>query len=273
MNGPTDHGNVRPKKHFGQHFLKEDAIAQRIAGALAHHGGYTQVIEIGPGTGALTRHLVDRKDIDLWCVELDREAAAHLQDHFPQLKERLIIGDLLRLDLKDLFKEDFAIIGNFPYNISTQIVFKVLEHRDRCKEVIGMFQKEVADRIRAVPGSKIYGITSVLTQAWYDVEQLMTVEPGSFIPPPKVRSAVIRMKRNAIDTLPCDEKLFFTVVKTAFNQRRKTLNNALKPLGKPVPAQFAGKRAEQLSVAEFVRLTLELADVTGKDDHPSMRSA
>jgi 16S rRNA (adenine1518-N6/adenine1519-N6)-dimethyltransferase len=256
--GRTDHGTVRPKKQFGQHFLKEDAIAQRIAGALTHHGSYRDVIEIGPGTGALTKHLIDRKDIDLWCVELDREAAAHLQEHFPQLQDRLIIGDFLKLDLHERFKENFAIIGNFPYNISTQIVFQVLAHRDRCTEVIGMFQKEVSDRIRAAPGSKVYGITSVLAQAWYTVEQLMNVEPGSFIPPPKVRSAVIRMQRNGVEKLRCDEKLFFTVVKTAFNQRRKTLSNALKPLGKPVPAEFAGKRAEQLSVEDFVELTVAL---------------
>jgi 16S rRNA (adenine1518-N6/adenine1519-N6)-dimethyltransferase len=256
--GRTDHGTVRPKKQFGQHFLKEDAIAQRIAGALTHHGSYHDVIEIGPGTGALTKHLIDRKDIDLWCVELDREAAAHLQEHFPQLQDRLIIGDFLKLDLHERFKENFAIIGNFPYNISTQIVFQVLAHRDRCTEVIGMFQKEVSDRIRAAPGSKVYGITSVLAQAWYTVEQLMNVEPGSFIPPPKVRSAVIRMQRNGVEKLRCDEKLFFTVVKTAFNQRRKTLSNALKPLGKPVPAEFAGKRAEQLSVEDFVELTVAL---------------
>jgi 16S rRNA (adenine1518-N6/adenine1519-N6)-dimethyltransferase len=254
----TDHGTVRPKKQFGQHFLKEDAIAMRITEALTHHGGYRSVVEIGPGTGALTRHLVDRTDIDLWCVELDREAAAHLQEHFPQLKDRLIVGDFLRLDLNEQFPGNFAVIGNFPYNISTQIVFQVLQHRDRCTEVVGMFQKEVSDRIRAVPGSKVYGITSVLAQAWYTVDQVMNVEPGSFIPPPKVRSAVIRMQRNAVQHLDCDEKLFFTVVKTAFNQRRKTLHNALKPLGRTVPAEFAGKRAEQLSVSEFVRLTQAL---------------
>ena len=251
---------VRPKKHFGQHFLKEDAIAKRITDSLTHHGGYRSVIEIGPGTGALTKHLIDREDIDLWCVELDREAAQHIQENFPQLNDRLIIGDFLRLDLRDRFPGSFAVIGNFPYNISTQIIFKVIEERDRCTEVVGMFHKEVADRIRAAPGSKVYGITSVLAQAWYDVEQIMNVEPGSFIPPPKVRSSVIRLKRNPIDRLSCDEKLFFTVVKTAFNQRRKTLNNALKPIGKAVPEKFAGKRAEQLSVADFVELTKDLED-------------
>ena len=249
---------VRPKKQFGQHFLKVDGIAQAIAGALTHHGGYRSVIEVGPGTGALTKHLLPRTDIDLWCVELDRDAAAHVQELFPTLQERLIIGDVLRLDLRQRFAEPFAIIGNFPYNISTQIVFQVLEHRDRCTEVVGMFQKEVADRIAAGPGSKVYGITSVLTQAWYTVEHLMNVEPDSFIPPPKVRSAVIRLQRNAVDRLPCDEVLFFRVVKTAFNQRRKTLHNALKPMPElcnRVPPEFAGKRAEQLSVADFITLT------------------
>ena len=252
---------VRPKKWLGQHFLKEDAIARRITEALTHHGGYRDVIEIGPGTGALTKHLLPRKDIDLWCVELDTEAGDHLKMHFPELQDRLIIGDFLKLDLHERFTTPFAIIGNFPYNISTQILFQVLDHRDRCTEVVGMFQKEVADRVRADPGSKVYGITSVLMQAWYTVEQVMTVEPGSFIPPPKVRSAVIRLRRNTVDQLPCDEGLFFRVVKAGFNQRRKTLNNALKSLPEyttGVPEAFAGKRAEQLSVADFVALAQAL---------------
>lgn len=253
--------SVRPKKQFGQHFLKEDFIAQRITEALTHHGGYRDVIEIGPGMGALTQHLIGREDIDLWCVELDREAAAHIIEKFPQLEDHLIIGDVLRLDLRDRFSGPFAIIGNFPYNISTQIVFQVIENRDQCTEVVGMFQKEVADRIRAVPGSKVYGITSVLAQAWYTVEQIMNVEPGSFIPPPKVRSSVIRMQRNSVERLSCDEKLLFTVVKTAFNQRRKTLNNALKSLFDHVPDPFGSKRAEQLSVADFIALTSALEEL------------
>ncbi len=249
---------VKAKKRFGQHFLKEDDIARRITEALTHHGGYRTVIEVGPGTGALTKHLIDRTDIDLWCVELDNEAAAHIQEHYPTLGDRLIIGDLLRLDLKERFPEPFAIIGNFPYNISTQIIFQVLENKDHCKEMVGMFQKEVADRIRAEPGSKTYGITSVLVQAFYKVKQVMNVEPGSFIPPPKVRSAVIRMQRNDVQSLDCDEALFFRVVKTAFNQRRKTLHNALKALPElagRVPEAYAGKRAEQLSVQDFIALT------------------
>ena len=247
---------VRAKKRFGQHFLKEPAIAQRIAEALTHHGGYRHVIEVGPGTGALTRHLLARTDIDLTCIELDAEAAAYLRIHHPALQ--LVQGDFLDLDLDRFAGAPFAVIGNFPYNISTQIVFRVLEHRDRCTEVVGMFQKEVADRLRAAPGSKTYGITSVLTQAWYDVDQIMVVEPGSFIPPPKVRSAVIRMRRNGVRELGCDERVFFALVKAAFGQRRKTLHNALRAFMSDaggVPATFARKRAEELSVADFVTLT------------------
>lgn len=247
---------VSPKKHLGQHFLKEDGIAQRIAEALTHHGGYTHVLEVGPGTGALTKHLVDRKDIRLTAIEIDPEAAEHLRTTYPQL--HLVEGDLLRLDLRAITQDEpFAVIGNFPYNISTQIVFRVLEHRDRCTEVVGMFQKEVADRLREGPGSRTYGITSVLTQAFYSVDQLMVVQPGSFIPPPKVKSSVIRMKRNAMAQLDCDEAVFFALVKKAFNQRRKTLSNALKgfgPLPDGVPPKFAGQRAEQLSVADFTEL-------------------
>lgn len=248
--------HVRAKKHLGQHFLKEDAIAQRIAESLTGHGGYTHVIEVGPGTGALTRHLVDRPQYDLTCFEVDDESVAYLNATYPEL--RVLRQDFLQADLSRIADGTMAVIGNFPYNISTQIVFKVLEHRDRVTELVGMFQKEVADRICAGPGSKTYGITSVLAQAWYGCEPLFLVEPGSFVPPPKVRSAVIRMRRNEVGRLPCDEALFFQVVKTAFNQRRKTLNNALKafaPLTGRVPAQFASKRAEQLSVADFIALT------------------
>ncbi|MCB9165844.1 MAG: ribosomal RNA small subunit methyltransferase A [Flavobacteriales bacterium] len=256
---------VRAKKRFGQHFLNADAIAERIAGSLTHHGGYQHVLEIGPGTGALTRHLLPRADIDLTCIELDDEAAQHLHIAFPEIKDRLITGDVLRLDLTRLGGGPLAIIGNFPYNISTQIVFQVLAHRDRVMEVIGMFQKEVADRLRAAPGSRTYGITSVLTQAYYDVEQLMIVEPGSFTPPPKVRSAVVRLQRNDTVRLNCDETRFFALVKQAFNQRRKTLHNALKGfpgLGDRMPDRFQKQRAEQLSVADFIELVNACATAT-----------
>jgi 16S rRNA (adenine1518-N6/adenine1519-N6)-dimethyltransferase len=255
--------HVRPKKHLGQHFLKEDAIAARIADALTHHGGYRRVLEVGPGTGALTRHLIPRTDIDLVCIEVDTESLAHLRAHHPDL--RLIEGDFLRLDLNALGDGPFAVIGNFPYNISTQIIFKVLEHRDRCTEVVGMFQKEVADRIRAGHGSKVYGITSVLAQAYYDVELLFHVEPGSFIPPPKVRSSVIRLRRNATARLACDEGIFHRLVKAAFNQRRKTLANALRHfpgLEGGLPADLAPRRAEQLPVDAFVALAATAGPAT-----------
>ncbi len=260
---------VRAKKRFGQHFLKDEATAGRIVDALAPgpHGRF--VIEVGPGTGALTRHLLRRDDIRLLCIEVDREAADHLHRTFPELGDRLIVGDLLTMDLPALLHragaapdEPFRIIGNFPYNISTEIVFRVLEHRDRCPEVVGMFQKEVADRLRAGPGSRTYGITSVLTSAWYDVELLFHLGPDAFSPPPKVHSSVVRFTRNAVQRLPCDEGLFRQVVRTAFNQRRKTLHNALKPmaaLAGRVPPHLAGKRAEQLDVADFVELA-RLAD-------------
>lgn len=254
--------SVRAKKHLGQHFLKEDGIAKRIAESLTGHGGYRHLIEVGPGTGALTRHLMGLSGISLTCFEVDGESVAHLLAQHPGLN--VVQGDFLQMDVaritnapRDTPEGRFAVVGNFPYNISTQIVFKVLEHRDRCMEMVGMFQKEVADRIRATPGSKVYGITSVIAQAYYDVEHLMYVEPGSFIPPPKVRSAVIRMRRNTVERLPCDEALFLRLVKTAFNQRRKTLSNALKALPElagRVPAEVAGLRAEALSVNDFVAL-------------------
>lgn len=246
--------HVRAKKHLGQHFLKDEAVSLRIAGQLTHHGGYRDVIEVGPGTGALTRHLVHRTDIRLTCIELDTESVEHLHAQWPDL--RLVEGDLLRMDLGQLGDGPLAVIGNFPYNISTQIIFKVLEHRDRVTEVVGMFQKEVAERLCAPPGSRTYGISSVLAQAWFDMELLFEVPPSAFIPPPKVDSAVIRMKRNAVQSLPCDEQRFTHLVKTAFNQRRKTLHNALKAAVPPlqVPEAYAGLRAERLSVADFVAL-------------------
>ncbi|MEO8591593.1 MAG: 16S rRNA (adenine(1518)-N(6)/adenine(1519)-N(6))-dimethyltransferase RsmA [Flavobacteriales bacterium] len=248
---------VYAKKHLGQHFLKDDTISERIAASLTGHGGYRHLIEVGPGTGALTKHLMLRKEFDLTCFEVDTESIAYLEAHYPQL--RVVQSDFLRMDPTRITTGPFAVIGNFPYNISTQIVFKVIEHRDHATELVGMFQKEVADRLCAGPGSKTYGISSVLAQAWYDMDMLFVVEPGSFFPPPKVRSAVIRMRRNAVTALPCDEALFFRVVKTAFNQRRKTLHNALKSLPElpktGVPEAYATKRAEQLSVADFIALT------------------
>ncbi|HNR54136.1 MAG TPA: 16S rRNA (adenine(1518)-N(6)/adenine(1519)-N(6))-dimethyltransferase RsmA [Flavobacteriales bacterium] len=249
--------NVRAKKHLGQHFLKEEAIAQRIAESLTGHGGYHHVIEVGPGTGALTKHLVHRRDTKLVCYEVDTESVRFLEAHFPELEVRE--SDFLRMDPDSVTTGPIAVIGNFPYNISTQIVFKILEHRDRFPEMVGMFQKEVADRICTGPGSRTYGITSVLAQVWYDMEMLFTVEREAFIPPPEVRSAVMRMKRNTVMAMPCDEGRFTRLVKAAFNQRRKTLNNALKGfpgLEAGVPAPYGGERAERLSVQDFIQLTL-----------------
>lgn len=248
---------VKAKKHLGQHFLKDEEAALRITRALTHHGGYRDVIEVGPGTGALTVHLVHRTDIDLTAIELDHESVAHLHATWPEL--RVVHGDLLGMDLSMIGRGPLAVIGNFPYNISTQIVFKVLENRDRITEVVGMFQKEVADRLCAGPGGRTYGITSVLAQVWYRMEPLFLVEPDAFIPPPKVRSAVIRMQRNERVEPPCDERMLFRTVKAAFGQRRKTLHNAMKafsPLPNGVPAEFARKRAEELSVEDFIALTL-----------------
>lgn len=247
---------VRAKKFLGQHFLKEEGTAERIANSLTGHGGYKHLIEVGPGTGALTKHLIPRAEFQLTCYEVDTDSIAYLATHYPLLK--VVQGDFLQMDPARITDGPIGVVGNFPYNISTQIVFKVLENRDRFPELVGMFQKEVADRLCAGPGSKTYGISSVLSQAWYTMEMLFIVEPTSFIPPPKVRSAVIRMRRNEVRALPCDEALFNRVVKTAFNQRRKTLSNALKALPElkgPLPEAYAGKRAEQLSVADFILLT------------------
>ncbi|MBP8823016.1 MAG: ribosomal RNA small subunit methyltransferase A [Flavobacteriales bacterium] len=246
---------VRAKKHLGQHFLKDEEAARRIADSLTLHGGCRRVLEVGPGTGALTTHLLQRTDIDLSCIELDAESVVHLRAKWPHLK--VVYGDLLQLDLEHVATPPLAVIGNFPYNISTQIIFKVLAHRDSVPEVVGMFQKEVADRLCAGPGNRTYGITSVLARLWYTLEPLFTVEADAFIPPPKVRSAVIRMRRNARTALPVDEKLLASLVKTAFGQRRKTLHNALKgfaPLGGKVPEAYARKRAEELSEEDFLTL-------------------
>jgi 16S rRNA (adenine1518-N6/adenine1519-N6)-dimethyltransferase len=249
---------VRAKKHLGQHFLKDENIAAKIAQSLS--SGTKQVLEVGPGTGVLTKYLLKQNLEKLIAVEIDRESASFLRINYPQLGEGLIETDFLRMDLSGLFEGQFSIIGNFPYNISSQIFFRILENHDRVNEAVGMIQKEVAVRIAAPPGKKDYGILSVLLQAWYDIEYLFTVDPSVFIPPPKVQSAVIRLQRNQTHTLGCDEKLYLQVVKTAFNQRRKTLHNALKPLA-DYNGEFAGKRAEQLSVFQFVSLTNEVQTI------------
>lgn len=248
---------VRAKKFLGQHFLTDENIARRIVDSLspeAHH-----VLEIGPGMGVLTKYLINRADTDFHVVEIDRESVSYLHDHYPTLD--IIEGDFLRLDLNTLFHDSFAIIGNFPYNISSQILFKVFDCRNQVNEVVGMFQKEVAERVTAVPGSKTYGILSVLLSAFYNMEYLFTVNENVFNPPPKVKSAVIRLVRNDVTALDCDEKLFVQVVKAGFNQRRKTLRNALRQVGKPlesIPEELLSKRAEQLSTDQFIAITKTL---------------
>ncbi|HEY3402986.1 MAG TPA: 16S rRNA (adenine(1518)-N(6)/adenine(1519)-N(6))-dimethyltransferase RsmA [Ohtaekwangia sp.] len=263
---PGASDKVRPKKFLGQHFLHDQSIAQRIVESLKLEGDKHPVLEIGPGMGVLTRFLVTNPSIDLKLIELDRESVAYLHKHYPMLQDRIIEGDFLRFDLDKIFSETFHIIGNFPYNISSQIFFKVLEHRDRVDQVVCMLQKEVADRIAEKHGSKTYGILSVLLQAYYDIEFLFKVPPGVFTPPPKVMSGVIRLKRNGVTKLNCDEKLFVQVVKQGFNNRRKTLRNALKNLTLAAEIsvlKIMDKRAEQLSVDEFIHLTQLIGESRG----------
>ncbi|HEY0899204.1 MAG TPA: 16S rRNA (adenine(1518)-N(6)/adenine(1519)-N(6))-dimethyltransferase RsmA [Sphingobacteriaceae bacterium] len=249
---------VRAKKHLGQHFLTDKNIAEKIVNSLQFKQPYQQVLEVGPGMGILSDFLLQKKEFQTYLIDLDTESFEFLKKKYPDLGARLINGDFLELNFKDVFAENFGIIGNFPYNISSQILFKVLDNRDQVVEVVGMFQKEVAERCTAKPGSKEYGILSVFLQAWYNVEYLFTVKAGVFNPPPKVLSAVIRLTRNEVQQLDCDEKLFWQVVKTAFNQRRKTLRNALSSLiikEKMVDEPLLELRAERLSVSDFVHLT------------------
>jgi len=251
---------VRAKKSLGQHFLKDLDIARRIAETLSGYRGLP-VLEVGPGMGVLTRFLLEEGH-DLSVVEVDMESVTYLQQHFPELAGRMFAEDFLRLDLNRLYPhpQSFCIIGNYPYHISSQIFFKALEYREQVVCCAGMIQKEVAERIAAGPGSKTYGIISALIQPWYEVEYLFTVSETVFDPPPKVKSAVIRMTRNSRKALECDEALYKQVVKTSFNQRRKTLRNSMKPLlGKEFPdysLPVFEKRPEQLSVEEFVELTV-----------------
>ena len=252
---------VRPKKRLGQHFLKDLGIAKDIADGLTGHGDYKKVLEIGPGTGVLTQFLTD-KDFELFLIEVDKESVQYLKQNYSQFGDRLIEGDFLKMDIPGLADEKYALIGNFPYNISSQIFFRVLEHKNNIPEVVCMLQKEVADRLVSLPGKKAYGILSVLLQAYFDLEYLFTVPPNVFNPPPKVNSAVIRLKRNGVASLGCDEKLFKRVVKQSFQMRRKTLRNALKPINLPEEMQTSpvlNQRAEQLSVQEFVDLANEIA--------------
>ena len=253
---------VRPKKALGQHFLTDLSIAARIAATLDGSKGLP-VLEIGPGMGVLTRFLLEEGH-DVKVVEIDSESVEYLTDNFPDLKGRIIEGDFLKMDLAELMGEKpFCVIGNYPYNISSQIFFKILDYKNLIPCCSGMLQKEVAERLAAAPGSKVYGILSVLLQAWYDVEYLFTVDEHVFNPPPKVKSGVIRCTRNNVTELGCDERLFKTIVKTVFGQRRKTLRNSIRGLlppgcsldDNPVWAQ----RPEQLSVAQFIDLTNRVA--------------
>jgi 16S rRNA (adenine1518-N6/adenine1519-N6)-dimethyltransferase len=246
---------VYPKKSLGQHFLKDTAIARKIADTLTGNG-YGTVLEIGPGMGILTGYLLEKGFNDFSVIEIDNESVHYINEHFPELKN-VITGDFLSLDIDKYFTGKMAIIGNFPYNISTQIFFKVLKHREKVVEITGMLQKEVAERICAGPGSKTYGILSVLLQAFYKTEYLFTVPEQVFSPPPKVKSGVIRLMRNDVKKLDCDEVLFFRVVKASFNQRRKTLRNSVRAafdLKRDDYPEF-GLRPEQLSVDQFVQLT------------------
>lgn len=249
--------HVRAKKRLGQHFLKDRNIAFKIVGSLNLKDG-SQVLEIGPGTGILTGLLLEEHEIRLKVIEIDRDSVEYLREHYPIPEGNIYEADFLSADISALFQGPFSIIGNFPYNISSQIFFKILEHRDQIPEVVGMIQKEVAERISSGPGNRTYGILSVLLQAFYDIEYLFTVSENVFIPPPAVKSAVIRLTRNHRSHLDCDESDFFKVVKTAFNQRRKVLNNALKSLSSSIPEEFSRKRAEQLSVFQFESLTRQI---------------
>jgi len=252
---------VRPKKGLGQHFLRNHQIASDIVDSLIM-GNRTKVLEVGPGMGVLTRYLLQKQDYETTVVEIDRESVSYLKTYLPELEGRIIEGDFLQMDLRNKFSaEPFSLIGNFPYNISSQILFKVLDFKELIPEVVGMLQKEVAERICHGPGSKTYGILSVLLQAWYKTEYLFTVDEDVFDPPPKVKSAVIRLTANGRTELGCSEKLFKAVVKQSFNQRRKMLRNSIKsftPRYNELDAHTLTRRPEQLSVEEFIQLTNDI---------------
>ncbi len=243
---------VKAKKHLGQHFLNDENITQKIAEPILNLDCKT-LIEIGPGTGVLTKYLLS-KHPNFKVVEIDHESIAYLKEHYPALE--ILEGDFLKLNPQNLMTEQTAIVGNFPYNISSQIFFKVLENRDKVDYVVGMVQKEVAERIAEKEGNKTYGILSVLLQTFYDVEYLFTVSEHVFTPPPKVKSAVIKLTRNARTKLPCSEQLFFSLVKESFNQRRKMIRSSLKRhLGHIQEHRFLTMRPEQLSIQDFIELT------------------
>jgi len=250
--------SVKPKKHLGQHFLTDKNTCQKISLQYSKHKGCKRLLEIGPGMGALTTYLLQQEDLDVTVMEIDRDSINYLSTHFPALQGKIISGDFLKMDLKEAMgNEPFSVVGNFPYNISSQIIFKCLEYRHQIPEIMGMFQKEMAERIAEKPGSKTYGIISVLTQAFYNIEYCFTVDEHVFNPPPKVKSGVIRCTRNEREELPCNEKLFIQLVKMAFNQRRKTIRNSIKSLmtNGPIDHPYLQLRPEVLSVEQFIELT------------------
>ena len=250
--------DVRAKKHLGQHFLTDQNIARNIVDSLSFEG-YKKVLEVGPGMGVLTKFLLE-KDSEIYVAEIDQESIVYLKKHYPKLEEQHFVGDFLKINIPEVFGEELAVIGNFPYNISSQILFKIIDNFQFVPEMSGMFQKEVAERTAAKPRTKDYGILSVLVQAYYDVEYLFTVHENVFNPPPKVKSGVIRMTRNLKEGLAGNEVLFKQIVKAGFGQRRKKLSNSLKVLNIPEALQnhpFLEKRAEELSVQDFISFTIE----------------
>ncbi len=255
--------SVKAKKHLGQHFLIDKNVSKRIADQFQAHRGCHKVLEIGPGMGALTTYLLEKQENEVWVMDVDKESIVYLHQHFPQLEDRILEADFLKDNLATHFgTEPFAVVGNFPYNISSQILFRCLEYRNQIPEIMGMFQREVAWRIAEKPGSKAYGIISVLLQAFYNIEYCFTVDENVFNPPPKVKSGVIRLTRNDRDQLACDEKKFIQVVKLCFNQRRKMIRNSVKTLlgDRPFEHRFLTMRPEQLSVDDFIELTLSVEE-------------
>ena len=254
---------VRPKKYLGQHFLKDQQVAEDIVNSLTFSPAYEDILEIGPGMGVLTDFLLNKAQVNIFVIDIDTDSVKYLQRRYPELKGRIVQGDFLKWDPAEVFEGKFGIIGNFPYNISSQIFFRVLAFKNKIPEVVCMVQKEVADRIVSPPGNKTYGILSVLLQAYYEVEYLFTVEPDVFYPRPKVRSAVVRFQRNQVKELPCDEGLFQKLVKEGFQNRRKILRNALKRINLPEKIRdlsVLDKRAEQLSVDQFIALTKKIEE-------------
>jgi 16S rRNA (adenine1518-N6/adenine1519-N6)-dimethyltransferase len=253
--------SVKPKKYLGQHFLTDKNLCTKIAAQYKNHRSCSYVLEIGPGMGALTRPLLDRGDLNLEVMEIDKESVAFLEANYPELENKIHEEDFLKINIRHKFEgKQIGVVGNFPYNISSQIIFKCLEYREYVPEIMGMFQKEMAERIAEKPGTKAYGIISVLTQAFYDIEYCFTIDEHMFNPPPKVKSGVIRCTRNERETFPCDERLFIQVVKMSFNQRRKTIRNSLKQMiaGREFDDHMLTLRPERLSVEDFIELTQKI---------------